>query len=302
MLRILRPGPGDDAREPGAGDDPAGDPAAAPAVTEAEGPQQRALAERLAALIESNPAVRDIAVEVGVVDRRWLEEPSRFRPRIAPPLEVLRRAFERIAERHPSALAGLGLSALQVLTWDLFFDRGLPIRSRDTVGEATVVFTDLEGFTRFTAQRGDEAALALLAEHHRLAAPVVRQWGGRIVKHLGDGLMLVFPHPASAVYAALELLDTAPAPLRMRAGVHAGEVVVTADDLIGHVVNVAARVTSVARGGQVLVTVDTLTAAGELSGVRALRPRRRALKGITERVPVSRVERVTRPVEEPAPV
>lgn len=298
MLRILRAG---SATAPNTAPDPAPDPAPGPHFGVADagppaeaGRRQRAFAARLAALIDSNPAVRDIAVEVGVVDRRWLDEPSRHRPRVAPPVEVLRRVVERIVERHPSVLGGLGLSALQVLAWDLFWDRGLPIRSRDTVSEAAVVFTDLEGFTRFTAEHGDEAALALLAEHHRLAAPVVRQWGGRIVKHLGDGLMIVFPHPAAAVHAAVELLPTAPAPLRLRAGVHAGEVVVTADDLIGHVVNVAARVTDVARGGQVLVTVSTLESAGELGGVRALRPRRRALKGITERVAISRVERVER--------
>ena len=69
------------------------------------------------------------------------------------------------------------------------------------------MFTDLEGFTRFTSRPGDEAAADLLAEHHRAVGPVVRSRGGRVVKRIGDGLMLAFPEPAAAVHAALELVD-----------------------------------------------------------------------------------------------
>ena len=111
----------------------------------------------------------------------------------------------------------------------------------------TIVFTDLEGFTRFTADHGDDAAIALLDDHHKLVGPIVRSRGGRIVKRLGDGLMLLFPAGEAAVLAALELQETAPDPLRLRAGVHLGEAVVTRDDVMGHVVNVAARVTEARR-------------------------------------------------------
>ena len=241
--------------------------------------------------------MRDLAVEVGVVDAEWLAHPERRTPTIAPPVEVLRRFLERATERYPSALGSVGLNALQVLSWDLYWDRGLRGGHRDTTNTATVVFTDLEGFTSYTARFGDEAALALLAEHYRLTAPIVRKWGGRVVKHLGDGLMLAFPSAAGAVHAALELLPTSSEPLRMRAGVHTGEVVVTSGDLVGNVVNIAARVAATANGGQVLVTAQTLAAAGDLGpGVRALRPRKRTLKGVADRVEVCRVELVPVPV------
>src|SRR5579859_2209022 len=262
------------------------------AVTADEPMPQRALSERLAKLIDTSPAVRDMALEVGLVDRQWLDQPSKRKPAIAPPLDVLRRFFERTAERHPSALSGLGLNAMQVLSWDSAWDRGISgiSRTRDRVSTATVVFTDLEGFTRYTTTFGDDAALAMLEQHRRATAPVIRQWGGRVVKHLGDGVMLVFTDAAAGVHAALEMLPLAPAPLRLRAGVHTGELVVTADDLIGNAVNLAARVTADARGGQVLVTAHTLSAAADLHGVRVLRARRRIYKGIADPVSVSRVE------------
>lgn len=275
----------------------------APAEDSSE-PQQGVLSERVARLIDKSPAVRDVAVEVGVIDRHWLEDqPVRGPLSIAPPLELLRRFVERTVERYPSALARLGLNALQLLAWDVLWDRGEPRGGTDTVGQATVVFTDLEGFTGYTSTHGDEAALSVLAEHDRLTAPIVRTFRGRVVKHLGDGLMLGFPDADAAIHAALALLEAAPPPLRLRAGMNTGEVVVTSDDLIGHVVNVAARVTGIAKGGQVLVTADTLAAAGEMSGVRILRSRRRALKGIAGRIAVSRVQAVaSKPdIDESAP-
>lgn len=132
-------------------------------------PQQSVVSERLARLIDNSPAVRDVALEVGVIDRQWLDQPARHQPSIAPPLELLRRLLERTVERYPSVLASVGLNALQVLSWDLFWDRGLTRGGKDTVSTATVVFTDIEGFTRYTSRNGDESALRLLAEHHRLA-------------------------------------------------------------------------------------------------------------------------------------
>lgn len=243
-----------------------------------------ALAERLAGLIRRDEELAATAVEVGLVDRAWLDSPGRVPVGTAGALDVVERFLERSSEQRPSMLARVGLSAIQALSW----------RS-DEPGEGTptalaIVFTDLEGFTRFTAKAGDEAASALLAEHHRAVGPVVRSRGGRVVKRIGDGLMLTFQEAAAAIHCAIELLDTAPEPLRLRAGVHAGEVVVTRDDLVGHVVNVAARVAEAAKGDQVFVTEAAATAAGELHGVTIGRGRRRTFKGVGEAVVVHRAE------------
>ena len=151
--------------------------------------------------------------------------------------------------------------------------------------ELTVAFTDLEDFTTYTEAEGDDAARRLLIGHHRDSGPIVRRRGGRVLKRLGDGLLLTFPTPEAAVLACLELGETA--PLRLRAGIHAGQVLVTGDDdVVGHVVNLAARVAESARGGELVVTDHVRTAVGDLRGVAFAGPYTRSFKGLEETVPV----------------
>src|SRR4051812_42930065 len=224
---------------------------------------RRTLAHRVAEMLKRDPERLAAAVEMGLVRRQWLDSPGEGEPiSVATPIEVVERFLERSVEQRPSLLSTLGLTTIQVLASTAEDEPGDGVASR-----MAVAFTDLEGFTRWTAEHGDDAASKLLAGHHRRVGPVVRSRGGRIVKHLGDGLLLTFPEPEAAVLACLELVDVQPEPLRLRAGVHVGDVVATRDDVIGHVVNVAARVAESAKGGQVLLSQDVCDAVGELPGV-----------------------------------
>jgi adenylate cyclase len=243
--------------------------------------------ERAADLLRRDPGLADTAVEVGIVDRAWLAEPGRRPMRTVPALDVVQRFLERSVERRPSALGSIGLNALQLLAYEHPGDGGGDTRQVPV----SIVFTDLEGFTSFTSRHGDDAALDLLEAHHRVIGPIVRSRGGKVVKRLGDGLMLSFPSAESALLAALELVEVPPDQLRLRAGVHTGEAVVTADDLIGHHVNIAARVAAEAKGGQVLATAAVRDAVGDLHGVRFGRARRRSFKGVEQAVQVVPVQR-----------
>jgi adenylate cyclase len=168
--------------------------------------------------------------------------------------------------------------------------------------ELTVAFIDLEDFTTYTEAEGDDAARRLLIGHHQVAEPIVASHGGRVLKRLGDGLMLTFPEPEAAVLACLELGEASPLPLR--AGIHGGMVLVTGDDVIGHVVNLAARVTGSAEGGELVVTDHVRTAVGDLLGVAFDGPYTRSFKGIEEKVPVylasRHVSRLADPQTDPA--
>jgi len=198
-------------------------------------------------------------------------------------LRAVEELLERAVERHPSLLGNVGLSAIQALSGAA--DDASAAMSLGTATPLTVVFTDLEGFTEWTAREGDEAASRLLAEHHQIVRPIIAGRGGRLVKRLGDGLLLTFPEPAAAVLACLELVDAQPEPLCLRAGLHCGSVVVTRDDVIGHVVNLAARVAEVAEGREVLATAD-VTAAVDLPNVVFGETRAERFKGIDEPITV----------------
>ena len=237
---------------------------------------QQSITQRLARLIRSDEEWAAQAVDVGLVDRDWLADPSANPARIAPPGQVVERFLQRTAEQRPSVLANLGLSALQAMSL-----AGTELGPGDaTPTEVTVVFTDLEGFTTFTAAEGDDAAAHLVGEHNRRFGPIVRSRGGRIVKRLGDGLMLTFPATEAAVLAAVELAGEDHGPLRVRAGLHHGDAVVSHDDVVGNVVNIAARLTEQAPGGVALASVDVRDQVGDLRGVRFSRARRYKLKGI----------------------
>jgi class 3 adenylate cyclase len=155
----------------------------------------------------------------------------------------------------------------------------------------TVAFTDLEDFTTYNEAEGDDAASRLLRDHQEASASIVRSRGGRVVKQLGDGLMLTFPAPEAAVLACLELAEAAPLPLR--AGIHGGSVLLAGDDVVGRVVNLAARVTASAHGRELVVTHHVRAAVGDLRGVVFDGPHPRRFKGIEEAVPVHLASRST---------
>jgi class 3 adenylate cyclase len=248
---------------------------------------RRTAAVRVADLLQRDPDRMAKAIELGLVRREWLDRPADEQFTAARPMDVLERLLERTVEQRPSTLAALGLSTIQVLSAGA--EDGADEGMLDVL---TVAFTDLEGFTSFTAEHGDHQASQLLARHQRTVGPIVRSRGGRTVKSLGDGLLLTFASPEAAVLAGLELLEAQPEPLRLRVGMHTGEVRVQRDhDVVGHVVNIAARVTEVAPGDAILATTAIRDEVGDLPGVTFGRARRRTLKGIGEPVRVCAVRR-----------
>jgi adenylate cyclase len=252
---------------------------------------RRLLARKVAEVIRSDNKEAATALELGIIDRRWLDDPVNQPISPSKPTEILEHFLARSVERKPSLLSTMGLNAVQLLASPRIHGTG-------EIEVVTVAFTDLEGFTSFTDTHGDGAAAALLSEHYRAAGPVVRRWRGRLVKHLGDGLLCTFPDATSGIRAALELLETSPSPLRLRAGLHVGEAVVSKDDVFGQVVNIAARVTETAKGNQVVVTAETSKAAGAIPGVKFRRLRKRRLKGISQRVELREVIPVPTPAQQ----
>jgi class 3 adenylate cyclase len=120
---------------------------------------------------------------------------------------------------------------------------------------ATVLFTDIVGSTEQAAELGDRRWRELLDRHDDLAGRAVTQFGGRLVKSTGDGILATFDGPARAVRAAASLGDQLNvAGLLIRSGLHAGEVELRGDDVGGMAIHIAARVMGLAQPGEVLVS------------------------------------------------
>ena len=134
---------------------------------------------------------------------------------------------------------------------------------------ATVLFTDIVGSTAQTAEVGDSAWREMLDRHDRIACEIVERYSGKLVKNTGDGLLMTFASPSQAVACSSDLLGNLDdLGLRVRAGLHAGEVIVREDgDVSGMAVNFAARVQEVAAGGATFVssTVRDLLLGSEWS-------------------------------------
>jgi class 3 adenylate cyclase len=128
-------------------------------------------------------------------------------------------------------------------------------------GTVTILFTDIEDSTSLNSTFGDHAWMDVLRAHNAVMTKRAAEHGGTVVKGIGDGFMLAFASARRALHfaAAVErdiadTFDDPGSPIRVRIGVHVGEVVREADDLFGHAVNYAARVAGAAVGGEVVVS------------------------------------------------
>ncbi|WP_305799929.1 adenylate/guanylate cyclase domain-containing protein [Mycobacterium sp. 1164966.3] len=169
------------------------------------------------------------------------------------------RAADRLLGDRDAASREVSLSVLQV--WQALTEA---VSRKPANPEVTLVFTDLVGFSAWSLQAGDDAALTLLRQVARAVETPLLDAGGHIVKRLGDGLMAVFRNPLVAVRAvcvaeeAMKSVEVDGYTPRMRVGIHTGRPQRLASDWLGNDVNIAARVMERATKGGIMVSGATL--------------------------------------------
>ncbi|MDQ6849417.1 MAG: ABC transporter substrate-binding protein [Actinomycetota bacterium] len=182
---------------------------------------------------------------------------------------------------------------------DGILQRGEPseVAPGDTSELLTFLVADIRGYTRFTQQRGDEAAAKLTSKFATVVRELVAQFGGTVFELRGDEALCVFGSPRQSLRAAIALQQRfvdetaadAELPMTVGIGIDAGEAVHGADGYRGGALNLAARLCGQAKAGDVLASSEVTHLARTIEGVRYVVLDRVALKGLTERVRPVRV-------------
>jgi YVTN family beta-propeller protein len=150
------------------------------------------------------------------------------------------------------------------------------------------VIADIRGYTSFTQEHGDEEAGRLAARFASLCRRVVESHNGRVLELRGDEALSVFESPRFAIRAAValqqrfveETRDDPSLPLTVGIGIDAGEAVQVEDGYRGSALNVAARLCSLARAGEVLASRELVHLAKRVEGITFTERPDAVVKGI----------------------
>lgn len=132
-----------------------------------------------------------------------------------------------------------------------------------TATPRAILFADVCNSTRLYEEHGNTAALQMITDCLNIVRSSVEEWQGAVIKTIGDELMCSFTDPTRAVQAACRMqegITDGSSTLELRIGVHVGEVIQGDNDVFGDTVNVAARMTNMARGGQIIISESTANA------------------------------------------
>ncbi|MET0838002.1 MAG: adenylate/guanylate cyclase domain-containing protein [Marmoricola sp.] len=187
---------------------------------------------------------------------------------------AMRTAMDTVSRMRERGVRSTLLASIDDFTRWALEDRGEIARVAGPDGEVTIFFSDIESSTALNSELGDEQWVKLLAAHDRLLHTYVEKHRGLIVKSQGDGYMVAFSTPELALGASLDIQRALSAkrqrsrrlrrtPIRVRIGLHTGTAIEKEGDFFGRNVAMAARVASMADGGEILVSSDIAEALAD---------------------------------------
>lgn len=146
--------------------------------------------------------------------------------------------------------------------------------SKDFIRKIAVLFTDIVGSTKYFKSHGDIAGREMLQRHQELSSKPISKNNGVLVKTIGDSVMAYFQDPKNAVKSAIKIQqnfktyndkNNTENQIHIRIGVHFGVGIVEDQDIFGNVVNLAARLVSLAGGDQIFISQDVYDLLKDLS-------------------------------------
>ena len=162
-----------------------------------------------------------------------------------------------------------------------------------------VMFTDIVGFTERTSQQSRSENSKMLREHLNLVIKMTKLFGGKKIKSVGDGLLMVFLSPTDAVHCGMAIHDALweennkldnEEPVHVRVAINGGEVRLESGDVFGEPVNVAARIEAITPADEIYFT-ESIYLAMNKAEVPYESIGSKKLKGIPDEVALYRVPR-----------
>ncbi|MDE0468142.1 MAG: tetratricopeptide repeat protein [Candidatus Poribacteria bacterium] len=134
-----------------------------------------------------------------------------------------------------------------------------------SAGTLTLMFTDIEGSTLLWEKHSNEVMAEIINTHNTILRAANSAWGGTEIQNEGDAFFFVFPTASAAVMCALEIQLVLSAyqwqdnieALRVRIGIHTGDMILLDDEYHGMPANLAKRITDAGHGGQILLSAVT---------------------------------------------
>ncbi len=156
---------------------------------------------------------------------------------------------------------------------------------------AAIMFTDIVGYTALMGE-DEQKAFELLKKNRSVQRPIIEKFNGRWLKEIGDGVLASFPTVTDAVYCAKEIQETCQnePDLKLRIGIHEGEVVFEGDDVFGDGVNIASRLEPLAPIGGILVSESVFINISNKKGIEIGFLREETLKNVKHPVKIYQIE------------
>ena len=210
---------------------------------------------------------------------------------------ALEPVLEDAVRKRPSRLGSLGLKSAHILA-GLALEDDRSNRLLEHIGRGSsigITFVDLADFVAFTEKHGDDEAIFVVNTLAEIVESAIRPCKGQLVKRLGDGFLVAFPSASQAIRGAVTIRDRAMKrrsngpnfPLMVRIAVHAGEPLIEQDDLLGHDVNLTARLLDHCAPGEVVVSSAAKDLAERrLRAVEFGPPREVKIRGLAGRVTI----------------
>jgi TolB-like protein/class 3 adenylate cyclase len=155
---------------------------------------------------------------------------------------------------------------------------------------AAIMFTDIVGYTKLMGE-DEERAFQLLNKNRHVQKPIIEKHNGTWLKEIGDGVLASFPTGSEAVYCAKEIQEVCEKEqdLKLRIGIHLGEVIFENNDVFGDGVNIASRLEPLAPTGGIYVSESVHKNVLNKKGIVTKYIREEKLKNVKESVRIYEV-------------